>query len=169
MPVQKYIRQSDGVLHETVPAVTSAGSGDDGRLVALDPSGRLDESVLPVGIGADTAIVQASEALAAGDLVNVHAASGSFRARKADASTAGKEAHGFVLAAFGSGAEATVYMDGTNTQVTGATPGVRYLSTTPGLSTTTAPTGTGEVVQRIGVAVAADQLSFEPGQPVVLA
>ncbi|RYF41284.1 MAG: hypothetical protein EOO27_46505, partial [Comamonadaceae bacterium] len=37
--------------------------------------------------------------------------------------TTGKEAHGFVLEAVANGAQANVYFEGTNTQVTGQTPG----------------------------------------------
>jgi hypothetical protein len=73
---------------------------------------------MPTGIGADTASITASEALAAGDLVNIYDSTGA-KCRKADASTSGKEAHGFVLAAVESAASATVYFEGSNTQVTG--------------------------------------------------
>lgn len=56
------------------------------RSPALDASGRLDSSVMPVGIGADTATIQTSEALASGDYVNIHDdVAGAFRVRKADA------------------------------------------------------------------------------------
>ena len=102
--------------------------------------------MMPVGIAADTKAITTSEALAAGDFVNIWNSSGA-KVRKADASVAGKEAHGFVLAAVGSGNPATVYFEGTNTQVTGATPGPVFLSTTPGLSTSTSPSGAGNSLQ----------------------
>jgi hypothetical protein len=114
-------------------------------------------------------VITASEALAAGDLVNVWNSTGA-KVRKADASVAGKEAHGFVLAAVSSAASATVYFEGTDTQVTGQTPGVVYLSaTTPGLATTTPPSGTGQVVQRVGFATSATAINFQSLPPVVLA
>jgi hypothetical protein len=116
--------------------------------------------MMPVGIGADTQVVEASENLAAGDLVNIHNSTGA-KARKADATTAGKEAHGFVLAAVTSGQPATVYFEGSNTQVTGLTPGPQYLSTTPGLSTHTPPSGSGNILQKVGVATDAAVLNFE--------
>ena len=97
MAAKKYISLVSGILTEIQALVTSAGAGDDGKLVALDSAGKLDNSVMPVGIGADTAAITASEALAAGDLVNIWNSSG-FKVRKADATTPGKEAHGFVLA-----------------------------------------------------------------------
>jgi hypothetical protein len=124
--------------------------------------------MMPTGIGADTALIAATEALAAGDFVNVYNSSGA-KCRKADASTAGKEAHGFVLAAVDSGNNATVYFEGTNTQVTGHTPGVVFLSATPGLATTTAPSSAGNVVQRIGFATGATAINFQSQVPIVLA
>lgn len=164
----KYLRNNAGTITEKEATVVSAGAGDAGEIPALDAAGKLDSSVMPVGIGADTASVTTSEALAAGDLVNIWNSTGA-KARKADATTAGKEAHGFVLAAVGSGASATVYFEGTNTQVSGLTPGVQYLSTTPGTATATAPSGSGNVVQRVGFATSATALNFQSQPPVVLA
>ena len=120
-----------------------------------------------VASGADTATIT-SEALAAGDLVNIWN-SGGAKARKADATTAGKEAHGFVLAAFGSGVPAAVYFEGTNTAVTGLTPGPQFLNTTAGAASSTAPSGSGNVVQRVGVAVSATAFNFQLNSPIVLA
>lgn len=159
-----------GVLdHSIVNAVTSsAGAGDSDKLPALDGSGKLDSSFMPTGIGPDTQSIEASEDLAAGDLVNVYDSTGA-KCRKADATTSGKEAHGFVLAVVTSGNNATVYFEGSNTQVTGLTPGNQYLSTTAGESTSTPPSGSGNVVQKVGVATAAAVLNFEAGQPIVLA
>ncbi len=165
----KYIYNNAGQLTEKAAITTSAGAGDSGKIIALDGSGRLDTSFMPVGIGADTASIQASENLAAGDFVNIWSSSGSFRVRKADASTTGKEAHGFVLASVTSGANATVYFEGTNTGVTSATPGVQYLSTTAGGFTATAPSTAGQVVQRIGYASSASAINFQSLQPIVLA
>ena len=166
----KYIHNNAGTLTEREALATSAGAGSAGKIPALDGSGRLDTSMMPTGIGADTATVTASEALAAGDLVNIHDVAGAFRVRKADASTTGKQADGFVLAAVASGATATVHFEGTDTPVTRLTPGVRYPSAaTPGGSVGTAPTGTGQVVQRVGAATSATTLNFEPQTPIVLA
>lgn len=166
----KYLYNSAGTLTERAGLVTSAGAGDAGKIPALDGTGRLDNSVMPVGVASsDTAQVTASEALAAGDWVNIWNSTGA-KARKADAGAAGKEADGFVIAAVSSSATATVYFEGTNTQVTGATPGPVYLSaTTPGQSTGTAPSGAGQVVQRLGVAVSATAINFERGTAIVLA
>ena len=169
MAAQKFLRLVAGVLTEVFGKQTSAGAADAGAIVSLDDTGRIDNSMMPVGIGADTASIQASENLAAGDWVNVHNVTGAVRVRKADATTAGKEADGFVLAAVTSGAPATVYFEGTNTQVTGQTPGPVYLQTTAGAGGATVPSTAGNVVQRLGVATSATAVNFERGQPVTLA
>lgn len=168
---EKYLKHNGtGGMAEVEASAASTGAPDAGKIPALDASGRLDSSLMPTGIGADTQVIQASEALAAGDLVNIHNVSGSARVRKADAATAGKEAHGFVLAAVGSGANATVYFEGTNAQVTGQTPGPVYLSaSTPGLAVTAPPSAPGNVVQRVGLAVSATAINFEQGTAVTLA
>lgn len=164
----KYIYLNSGVPTEKEATTTSAGAGDAGKVVALNSSGDIDVTMLPSGIGADTALIEASENLAAGDFVNIWNNSGAM-VRKADATTAGKEAHGFVLTVVTTGNDATVYFEGTNNQVSGATPGPVYLSTTAGLFTSTPPSGSGNVVQRIGVAVSATEINAECGQHYVLA
>lgn len=163
MAGNKYFSNVGGLLTETASNDTSAGAGDAGKIVALDGTGRIAGSMMPVGIGADTASITASEALAAGDFVNVFDDSGSFKVRKADATTSGKEAHGFVLASVSSAASATVYFEGTNTQVTSMTAGPVFLGTTAGKGTATAPSGSGNIVQRIGVATSATTVNFESG------
>jgi hypothetical protein len=166
---QKFLTNNAGTLTEVEAETSSAGAGDAGKLIGLDASGRFDQSVMPVGVAADTIAVIASEALAAGDFVNIWNAT-TAAARKADASVAGKEAHGFVLAAVLSSGTATVYFVGTNTQVTAAVPGVVFLSATaPGTTTAIAPAASGNVVQRIGVATSATSINFTPFLPVVLA
>ena len=168
MAAKKFLRLVNGVLTEIFGVQTSAGAGNAGDLVSLDNSGRIDNSMMPVGIGADTKTIAASEALAAGDWVNVWNSTGA-KVRKADATTAGKEAHGFVLAAVSSGANALVYFEGTNTQVSGQTPGAVFLQTTAGTGGATIPSASGNVVQNLGVALSATEVSFERGTPVGLA
>ncbi|WP_047218059.1 hypothetical protein [Delftia lacustris] len=168
MAGKKFLRLVNNLVTEVLGIQTSAGAANAGDIVALDDSGRIDNSMMPVGIGADTAVIAASEALAAGDWVNVWNSTGA-KVRKADATTSGKEAHGFVLAAVTSGANATVYFEGTNTQVAAQTPGPVFLQTTAGTGGATAPSASGNVVQRLGVAVSTTAVNFEGGVPVVLA
>jgi hypothetical protein len=61
-----------------------------------------------------------------------------------------------------------VYFEGTNTGVSGKTPGVQFLLTAAGTSGSTAPSGSGNVVQKLGVATSATSINFEPQQPIVL-
>jgi len=148
---------------------TSAGAGDADKLARLDATGRWDITLMPVGVTPDVATIQASENLSSGDYVNIHN-SGGARVRKADATTSGKEANGFVLASVLSGANATVYFDSTNTARSGMTVGARqYLSTTPGASTETAPSSSGNVVQYLGTAYSATAVPFEPDEGTILA
>lgn len=169
MAAKKFLRLVNGVLTEIFGVQTSAGAGNAGDLVSLDDSGRIDNSMMPVGIGADTATITASETLAAGNWVNVWNDASTAKVRKADATTAGKEVHGFVLSAVTSGNPATVYFEGTNTQVTGQTPGPVFLQTTAGAGGATIPSASGNVVQQVGVALSATSVNFERGTPVVLA
>lgn len=165
----KYIELNGGALQEKEAITSSAGAGDTGKIPALDGAGRLDTSMMPVGIGADTATIEASETLAAGDMVNIHDATGR-RVRKADASN-GREIHGFVLSAVTSGQNGTVYFEGTITGLSGLTIGAKYFlsASTAGEIVATAPSGSGELVQRAGTAISATELSFEPADPITLA
>ena len=170
MAGNKYLSNNAGLITEVAASQASAGAGDAGKIVALDAAGRLDTSMLPSGVGPDVAVITASESLAAGDLVNIWDSAGAFRVRKADASTTGKEAHGFVLAAVSSSNPATVYFEGPNTQVSSLTPGVKFLSASaPGGTQATAPTAAGQIVQRVGLATSATVLNFEAGTPILLA
>jgi hypothetical protein len=165
----KYLALVAGKISEVLAAAASAGAGDAGKIVALDGTGRIDSTMMPVGIGAETVTITTSEALAAGDFVNIHVSSGT-KVRKADATAAGKEAHGFVLASSASGASATVYLEGTNTGLTGLTAGAtQFLATTAGGRTETAPSTTGQVVQIIGTAISATAMTFEPNDAITLA
>lgn len=169
MPAKKFLRLVNGILTEVFGVQSSAGAANAGDLVALDDTGHISNDMMPVGIGADTATITASENLGDGDFVNVWNDAGTAKVRKADATTAGKDTHGFVLAAFTSGNPATVYFEGTNTHVTGQTPGPVFLQTTAGVGGSTVPSASGNVVQQIGVAVSATAINFERGAPVVLA
>jgi hypothetical protein len=166
----KYLKQVSGVITEVEAKTSSAGAGDAGKIVALDTSGLIAESMLPVGVGADVIDVVCSENLSAGDFVNLWSDAGTGKVRKADASN-GRRAIGFVLSAYTSGQTATVYFDGTNTALSAMTPGsVYYLSGgTAGAATTTAPSTSGYIVQEVGIARSATELTFQPNQPITLA
>ena len=121
------------------------------------------------GGGASTLDVPASEALLAGELVNIHSSTVA-NARKANATDGEKPADGFVLANVSSAATANVRRSGELvTGLTGLTPGARYyLSTTAGAITTTPPSTSGNVVQYVGVATSTTSLFFAPEPPILL-
>jgi hypothetical protein len=160
-----------GRIQQIVALVVSTGAPDANKLVATGADGRLDESLMPVGIGADIAVRPASENLAGGDKVNIWNDGGTVRVRKADATAAGKETDGFVLGAATSGQDATVYFEGRNTSLTGLTPGARYYlsAAVPGGITTTPPSATGNVVQYVGRAISETELAFEATDGIIIA
>ena len=166
----KYLRLNAGRTAEALTVQTSAGAGDADKIPSLDGAGRLDLSMMPAGIGVDSVVCPASEALAAGDYVNIWNDGGTIKARKADATTTGKEANGFVRSAFALNASATVFLEGANNALSGLTLAARYyLSTTPGLGTTTPPSAAGNIVQYLGNSLSATSLNFEPEDGIVLA
>jgi hypothetical protein len=166
----KFLRMLSGRITEKEATVQSGGNGDAGELVALDATGKLDSSVLPTVVGAETKTLPASEALAAGDWVNFWLDTATEKVRKADATAQGKEAQGFVLAGVESGATATVYLAGVNNQLTSLTKAAGYyLSATAGAEVATAPSGSGNVVQALGPAISDTEIAFHPGTPVTLA
>jgi hypothetical protein len=166
----KYLALTAGVITEETAINTSAGAGDASKVIRTDSAGLLPVSMLPSGVGAEVVVATASEALAAGDFVNLWNSTG-LKVRKADATVAGKEAVGFVLAAVLNAASATVFLSSQqNSSVSGKTVGARqWLSTTPGLSTETAPSASGNIVQQLGFATAAANVLFNPQQPITVA
>jgi hypothetical protein len=156
MAANKYLANNSGNIVETVPAVTSAANA----IVALDSTGHLDISVMPVGVGAETVVCVSSENLAAGAFVNIYLNGGVATARNADCTTNAKPAIGYVLSAVTSPVNATVFLLGTNnTAVTALTIGSTYYLSTVGGVTTTAPSTTGNIVQELGLAVLTTQIT----------
>lgn len=168
MATNRFITLVSGVQRFVTAISTSAGAGDANKIVATGSNGRLDSSLMPVGIGAATAMVPASENLAAGDFVNIWNDAGTRRCRKADASN-NRPAHGFVTAAVVSGNDAAVFQQGENAELSGLTPGtLMFLSTTAGLATETAPSTAGQIIQSLGYALSATSILFEFDPPILI-
>lgn len=147
---------------------TSAGAGDANKIVALDSSGKLDVSLLPVGVGPDVSLVTASEALAAGDYVNIYSNSGTPNVRKADNSN-DRPAMGFVKSSVSNAATATVYFEGPNDAKSGLTVGARYYLGTAGAVTNTPPASPGALIsQFVGIAVSATVINTDIDDEIVL-
>ena len=164
---QKYLKlDTDGLPAEQEATVVSTGAPDAGKIPALDSSGRLDFSLLPVGVGQNASILPAFENLAAGDWINIYNDAGTVKVRKADNSNS-RRAHGFVRANVTAGSNATVYGPGElNDQHANLTLGAEYFLGTAGAETTTVPTASGAIVQSLGVAESATAIRFMPGLPL---
>lgn len=161
-----------GVLDATVinGKAATAGSADAGTTIIRDGSGRIDISNMPVGVVAEALTLTATEAIAAGAAVNVYASGGVLKARNADAPT-GKEAYAWAGAAVSSGASGTFYLSGTiNAQLSSRTIGaIQYLGTA-GAWVESPPTGTGTIVQILGLGKSATEALFNPNPaPITLA
>jgi hypothetical protein len=162
MSTNKFLGLVSGVRTLFTAIASSAGVADANKIIATDSTGKIDSTLMPAGIGAATESMVASEALTAGDFVNIWLDTGTRKARKADASN-GRAANGFVTANVALNANATVILQGANTSLTGLTVGSRYFlsATTPGGSTLTAPTTSSHIIQELGIAVSATSINFE--------
>lgn len=173
MAAQKFLVREAGQTRQKSAVAQSVGVADAGKVAALDDTGRLDPSLMPLGIGVQVDILPASEALDAGDFVNIWADSGTVKVRKADNSN-GREAHGFVSDAVSLAADATVHpLDGVNAAMSGLTPGAHYWLGTAGDVTDTpldeaAPANANKVSQLLGVALSATELRTDDHEVVVL-
>jgi hypothetical protein len=113
-------------------------------------------------------VLPATQALSAGDLVNIWSSSGTPSVRKASA-TSGFEAHGFTNAAVSNGANCTVQLAGLNTHSSGLTAGRVFLDTTDGLVSNTCPSTAGQMGQEVGEAYASGSYNFAWHPGVLLA
>jgi hypothetical protein len=168
MAVRKVIQlSSTGAMSEYSGKASSAGAGDAGEFPILDGAGKLDITMMPNGVGADSITATAAESLAAGDFVYITAGG---TVMKADATTFAKRAMGYVLSSVSNGASATVYFDESNSALSGLTPGgMYYLSATAGAATLTAPIVSGQYVQELGIATSATSLHVNIKTPILRA
>jgi len=168
----KYIAlDSGGNLSEVQPINTSAGAADAAKIVQLDASGKLSSTMLPTGIGTDSVDILVGSDVTAGDFVNIYNNLGVAEIRPAD-NTVPYRAHGFVLETVvaDTSATATVYFEGTNTSQAGLSPGETYFLSSVGDCDTYAniTKATGDIAQKVGVAISATAISFEFTNPVIL-
>ena len=131
-------------------------------------NGRFDTTLMPVGIGAATQSIVASEILAAGDFVNIFDNAGVPNCRKAD-STNNRPATGFVTAAVAAAGSATVFLSGPNTARSTLVSGSLYFLSTAGNVALTAPAIVGNIIQEVGVAANPTTISFVFDAPTTLA
>jgi hypothetical protein len=152
------IDTTTGRLKRVTATDTSSGATDGGKVVALASNGKIDPTLIDsTALGGGGDAIVCTEALSAGDWVNIVLSGGVRKCRKALATDSSKPAHGFVTSAFASGATATVYRSGTNTKIalTGFSSSdigapVFLSATTSGATTKTPPSSTGQLLQRLG-------------------
>jgi hypothetical protein len=153
----RYITLNNGKNTMTEATVVSTGVAEAGDILALDSNGKIDESVLPIGVGPDVKIATVNEAsgLSAGDYVNIFDNGGTPNVRLADNSN-GRPAHGFVKASHADATQATIYFEGPNADLAGLTVGGRvYLGTAGGVIQTPLDPAinAGDIHQLLGTAV----------------
>lgn len=169
MAAKTFLRRAAGRTLEVLGIVVSTGAANDGDLVALDPNGRLDSSVMPSGFGADVVTAAATEAITAPALVNLYLAGGVLSARNADNTVEGKEANGFVNATIANGSSGQVSLSGNINGLAGLTVGARYFLGTVGAATNAPVTGAGKIDQLVGKAISATSITFKPSDYIVKA
>ncbi|MGG6283679.1 hypothetical protein ACQ4M3_19030 [Leptolyngbya sp. AN03gr2] len=166
MSTNLFLTIVNGVVRRVQAISVSSGVSDANKIISTDSTGLLSPTILPSGIGAQTESIVASEALVAGDFVNIYDNAGARNVRKADNSN-NRPARGFVLTPVSSAATALVYTTGRNTAMTGLTPGtVRFLGTA-GSSTSTPPVAP-NLHQNLGFATSSTSLLFEYDEPIIL-
>ena len=170
MAAKKFLRLVNGIVSEIIATVTSAGAGNAGDIPALDPNGKLDVSLLPVGVGPDVKIILASENIGAGKYVNIYDNAGTANIRLADNSNS-RQAHGFLKDAVTSGSSGTVYFESANDDLSGLTAGQRQYLATAGGVTITPPTvaGGAQISQLVGIAISATEINTDIEDEIILA
>jgi hypothetical protein len=171
MAAEKFLKLPDnGNDPESTAATQTGGAANGGKIPALRDDGTFDPTMFgPEVASPDVEQGIATEALAAGDLVNTYLdnSTGTPRngVRKAVAASYGTRAMGFVIAAAAANGTVTVYKSGApNASVTGMTIGQQWLSATiPGKAASAPPTAAGSVQQKVGYASAANMLHVQLG------
>jgi hypothetical protein len=180
---KKYVEldTTNGRLKQRTATDNSGGGTNAGDIVALDSGGKLDPSLFPSGVGGGGQVlsIPTSEAVAAGDWINIYNSGGVKTARKALATAADKPAHGYVVAAFGSGATASVYIGGVNNKVALGSFVVADIGSRAFLSAATSGAtiksisgfSTGNLVQALGSVVDVDasfvSVEMDFGEPIL--
>lgn len=168
MSTSRFLGLVNGAKTWFTALAASTGAPDASKVVMTSANGRLDASLMPVGIGAATQSIVASEALLAGDFVNIFDNAGTPNVRKADC-TNSRPACGFVTVAVASAASATVFLSGPNTARSGLVSGSLYFLGTAGNISLTAPSTVGNIIQEIGSAANATSIPFDYDAPTTIA
>lgn len=168
---QGFLARVSGRLQQVFATVVSNGAANSGDIVALGTDGRLDETLMPLGIGANIVVAEASEAISAGRFVNLFYDTGVLKMRLADNSNL-RPAWGYVRESITADTAGSAYrINTTNANMSALTPGADYwLGVAGGVIDTplNAETDTGKVDQYLGVAASATELVTVEQAPVYL-
>lgn len=144
----------------SLPIVQIPGAGTDVAMSQKATTDALAEKVSGDDLSSlvaalNGAIIQASEAIGAGDFVNVYNAGGNARVRKAIASDPTKFANGFSLLPISNGATGLVVFGGINLAASVVTPAseVWLSDLMAGAWTATPPSTPGSIIQPLGLAI----------------
>lgn len=150
--------------YDPIVVATVTPENDAGKPVATNPFGKIDVTLLPTGLGAETVTVAVSESLAAGDYVNVYKDGAAWKVRKALATSLATKANGFVLAMFLAPTDAVVYLEGLNTLDDPHTDGgpVFLSATMAGKSTATPVSTPANSINQVLGDFVGNGVSFEP-------
>ena len=156
-----------GTYTEEATVTTGGTAAQAGKVPELDDQGRLKKEMMPADIGGVPSVLCiASEALAAGQYVNIYDDAGVTKARKALAVDVTHLACGYVLQAVAENGQAKVYTDGQNDviPVGTLTPAdvckeVCLSAIEGGAVSLVAPGGAGNVVQPLGRLVAVNTVT----------
>lgn len=155
----RYLTLENGKRIMQEAATTSAGAANAGDIIALDSSGLIDPSLLPVD---GVKNIEVGETVSAGDFVEIYDDAGTTKIRPADNSN-GREANGFVKVGGAVASSVNVFFDGSNSSLTGLTAGARHYLSTAGDVTSTPldpATETG-LHQFLGVAASSTELCVQ--------
>ena len=145
-------------------------SGSPNQVVATGADGLIAAALLGnAPAGAVTAQLTATEAIAAGALCNAYSASGTESVQNADGSVQTKPTNCYAPAAIASGAAGVVvFSKAVVTGLAGLTPGPAFLSeaTKGGIQAAGSSTA-GHAFQKIGEALSATTLLFDPQPPIL--
>jgi hypothetical protein len=163
----KFLTIVNGVKTLISAITSSAGNTDANKVVATGSDGKLSLSLMPSGVGAATLALTATEALSAGNFVNIWDDTGISKVRKADA-TNGRTANGFVLNAVAQDATAIITLQGLNSGLSGLVAGKKYYLAASGSVDDDAPSISGQIIQELGIATSATTINFEYDTAIVI-
>ena len=159
----KFLTEQDGNLKRETAIQVSAGAPDADKIARVNADGQWDETLIP---NAEVQVKTAFETLAAGDFIYVRPDG---QLAKADATTAGKEASGFVRQAIVAASTGKVYGEGILGGFVGLTQNsIQWLSTTAGGRTEIVPSTSGNIQQPLGRAWSDTEIKIEFGRTIEL-